>query len=780
MIFTTESNPSDLPSVMNKPDPDNIPFRLAHDYVTYSDRILFLTGKAGTGKTTFLKHLRENSFKRLAVAAPTGVAAINAGGVTIHSLFQIPPGLFLPEPVHAWSATDLAIQTPESLIRNMRLSPQKRQLIEELQLLVIDEVSMVRADMIDAIDIVLRHIRRKQRIPFGGVQLLLIGDLFQLSPVVKPGEWELMRGLYDSTFFFDARVFRETPLVYLELQKIYRQKDEDFIEILNAVRNNEVDPSMIDKLHEKFDPHFTPPGDEFYITLTTHNNRADLINHQKLSGLPGPVHFFEAEVTGDFPEKNFPAEYRISLKPNAQIMFIKNDKGEQRRYFNGKIATISRIDKDQNIYVTFDDSPEEMQLEQETWRNIRYQYDREKDRIVEEEVGSFKQFPIRLAWAITIHKSQGLTFEKAIIDAGSSFSPGQVYVALSRMTGLDGIILKSRILPHVITTDKQVIAFCKNQPGAETLVSELTFEKQRFIEQTLLNAFNFEALVVMLRPQGYGLFMEYASEDPDIDQWFIELQGAVKIRQDVSVKFQQQLLGLFNDVRQDRWSVLLERTKSALQYFQPFLEEWKGIVHDEIRQSRQRIQTKKHLERLKDIHAWIIRKQGYITQCLQVAEAMVEGVPASSVLTIAEKAHHPVTIENMSEGSGTETGTSKRKKAIAPTSEKKESSAAITLGLFKEGRSPSEIAETRGLAQATIMGHLLSFIPSGEMLAEQLVSKERIEVISDVINRPDVTGLKNARDLLGDTFSFDEIRAVMLGQKRADTAIPPAYNDISI
>ena len=774
MFFTAVFIANVIPSLMIKPDPENLAFRLADEYVTYSERIIFLTGKAGTGKTTFLKHLRETTFKRMAVAAPTGVAAINAGGVTIHSLFQIPPGLFLPEPVYGWNMKDLAIQTPESLVRNMRLSPQKRQLIEELQLLVIDEVSMVRADMIDAIDTVLRHIRRKHRLPFGGVQLLLIGDLFQLSPVVKPNEWELMRSLYESTFFFDARIFKETPLLYLELQKIYRQKDQDFINILNAVRNNEVTPSMIDKLHEKFDPYFTAPPDDFYITLTTHNNRADLINHQKLSSLPGDVHFFEADVSGDFPDKNFPAEYRISLKPNAQIMFIKNDKGEQRRFFNGKIATVSRIDSDQNIFVTFDDTPEEMQLEKETWRNIRYQFDREKDRIVEEEVGSFKQYPIRLAWAITIHKSQGLTFEKAIIDAGSSFSPGQVYVALSRMTGLEGIILKSRIQPHVIKTDEQVIAFCRNQPDVDELASEINFEKQRFIEQTLLNAFNFETLVNMLRPQGYGLFTEYASEDPDIDQWFLALQGAVKIRQDVSIKFQHQLLGLLNDVREERWSLLLERTKSALQYFQPFLEEWKTMVNTEILESKNRIQTKKQLERLKDIHAWILRKQQYINQCLQIAEAMVEGLHASSVLTIAEKAHHPVTIENIAGGKLNETTASKRKRATIPASDKKESSATITLALFREGNSPSVIAENRGFAVSTIMGHLLSFIHTGEIQAEDLVSPEKMEIIKNVINRPDVSGLKNARDLLGESFSYEEIRAVMLSQKKDDIAVTPS------
>ena len=757
---------------MNHPDTDNIPFKLAHDYVSYSDKIIFLTGKAGTGKTTFLKHIRETSFKRLAVVAPTGVAAINAGGVTIHSLFQIPPGLFLPEPVYGWNRLEVPIHTPESIIRNMRISPQKRQLIEELQLLVIDEVSMVRADMIDAIDIILRHIRRKNRLPFGGVQLLLIGDLYQLSPVVKPDEWELMRALYESTFFFDARVFRETPLIYLELQKIYRQKDEHFIHLLNAVRNNDVDTSMIQRLNEKFDPHFEPPADDFYITLTTHNNKADLINHQKLSALPGNVKFFDAEITGDFPEKNFPAEFRISLKPNAQIMFIKNDKGDQRRFFNGKIATVSRIDDDQNIFVTFDDVPEEMQLEKETWRNIRYQYDREKDRIVEEEVGSFKQYPIRLAWAITIHKSQGLTFEKAMIDAGSSFSAGQVYVALSRMTGLEGIVLKSRILPHVIRTDEQVIAYCRKQPDMDRLSIDISNEKDRFIENTLLNAFDFEGLIVMLRPEGYGLFTEFASEDPDTDQWFLDLQGKVKVRQEIAVKFQLQLLNLLNDTGNDRWRLLLDRTKSALQYFHPFLEELKTLVGFEILDFKNRIQTKKHLERLKHIHAWIVRKQGFVSQTLQVAEAMVEGIPASSVLQIAEKAHHPIFVENTSTEVVSEAKPSKTKSKKSNNGETKESSAVVTLKLFKEGLSPADISKQRTLAMATVMGHLLSFIPSGDIQAENLVNTEKIEKILEVVRNPEVSGLRNAKDLLGDDFSYDEIRAVLIQEKRV-TSSPP-------
>lgn len=765
---------------MNHPDTDNIPFRLAQDFVSYSNKNIFLTGKAGTGKTTFLKHIKETSFKRLAIVAPTGVAAINAGGVTIHSLFQIPPGLFLPEPVSGWNRFELPIHTPESIIRNMRISPQKRQLIEELQLLVIDEVSMVRSDMIDAIDIILRYIRRKNRQPFGGVQLLLIGDLFQLSPVVKPDEWELMRSLYNSTFFFDARVFKETPLINLELQKIYRQKDEHFIHLLNAVRNNEVDFSIIERLNEKYDPHFEPPADDYYITLTTHNNKADLINHQRLSALPGTVQFFEAEITGDFPEKNFPAEFRISLKAGAQIMFIKNDKGDLRRFFNGKIATVSRIDDDQNIFVTFDDFPEELQLEKETWTNIKYQYDREKDRIVEEEVGSFKQYPIRLAWAITIHKSQGLTFEKAMIDAGSSFSPGQVYVALSRMTGLEGIVLKSRILPHVIRTDEQVVAYCRQKPELEHLSIEITKEKDRFIENTLLNAFDFEGLIGMLRPEGYGLFTEFASEDPDTDQWFLGLRDKVKERQEIAVRFQQQLLSLLNDSRNDRWGLLLDRTKSALQYFHPFLEEWKSLTFAEIQDFKNRIQTKKYLERLKDIHAWIQRKQGFVNQCLQVAEAMVEGMPSSSVLQIAEKAHHPMVVENTPTVALSQERTSKTKSKKPPTGEKKESSAAITLKLFKEGLSPDDISKHRTLAMATIMGHLLSFIPSGDILAENLVDAEKMEKILAVVRNPEVIGLRNAKDQLGDDYSFDEIRAVILQEKRVTTSPPQISADKSL
>lgn len=756
------------------PDTGNIPFRLAQEFVAYSNRTLFLTGKAGTGKTTFLKILREQSFKRMAVVAPTGVAAINAGGVTIHSLFQIPPGLFIPEPIYGWNRTNFAIQTPENLIRNLRLSPQKKQLIEELELLIVDEVSMVRADMMDAMDLVLRHVRKKNRLPFGGVQLLLIGDLFQLPPVVKPEEWDLMRSIYKGVFFFDACVFRDAPPVYLELQKIYRQKDQHFIDILNAVRNNNVSAAMIEQLHERYNPDFNPPLNEFFITLTTHNNRADLINHQNLADLEGEVQFFDAEVNGDFPEKNFPAEYRISLKANAQIMFIKNDKGDQRRFFNGKLATISRIDTDRNIFVKFDDHPEELQLEQETWRNIRYQYDREKDRIVEEEVGSFKQYPIRLAWAITIHKSQGLTFEKAIIDAGRSFSAGQVYVALSRMTGLGGMVLKSRITQQAIKTDDRVISYCSEQAEPESLIREIEIEKKLFIERTLIDAFDFGNLISLLRPQGYGLFTEYASEDPDIDQWLINLQDEISKQQEVAEKFRYQLSALINQSNEKGWSLIQERSRAAIQYFQPRLEDWKIKVEDEILQFRNRIRSRKYLERMKDIHARIIRKQQTILQCEEIAIAFNAGMTSSETLAIAEKIHRPVILENMLPDIQTDVKEKKSKRTADKSTGKKESSANITLGLFRNGATIEEICTSRELTKSTIMGHLLSFIPTGKIKAEELMSREKIEVIEEIISRPDFAGLRFAKDLLGDDFSFDEIRAVSLSIRWSAENVTPS------
>jgi ATP-dependent exoDNAse (exonuclease V) alpha subunit len=377
-------------------DSSNTIFQTASAFINQTSKHLFLTGKAGTGKTTFLKYIKETSKKKMAVVAPTGVAAINAGGVTIHSLFQIPPGTYLPSNRSLFETSDGKIYNNHTLFKQMRMSTDKKELLRELELLIIDEVSMVRADLLDAMDAVLKHFRKQPFLPFGGVQVLYIGDLLQLPPVVKNEEWELLKDLYHSPFFFDAQAMQHSPPVYIELKKIYRQSDDVFISVLNNIRNNCCTQTDLDLLHKSYKPGFSPEQKENYIILTTHNDKAVTINNSELRKLPDKLYQFKAEINGEFSERSFPAEEVLQLKKDAQIMFIKNDSGEHRRYYNGKIGVIHSI-SEQEIQIKFPDETSLLKLEKETWRNIRYHYQKEKDKIDEEELGTFIQYPVRLA-----------------------------------------------------------------------------------------------------------------------------------------------------------------------------------------------------------------------------------------------------------------------------------------------------------------------------------------------------------------------------------------------
>lgn len=461
-------------------DASNRAFSCAVKFVNQTNRNIFLTGKAGTGKTTFLKYIRAHTTKNMVVLAPTGVAAVNAGGVTIHSFFQLPFAYFLPSEdfyEYGYSGKFLSVQ---NLLARIKFNPVKRKLIEALDTIIIDEVSMVRADMIDAIDHLLRHIKREYDRPFGGVQMVFIGDLFQLPPVLENESLDLYHEFYPSPFFFDSNILRDEPPLYIELNHIYRQNDDEFIRILNNIRNNAVDYHDLRMLNDRLVTDFHPGPEDNYITLTTHNYRADAMNSRALAALPGEYHEFTGEIKGDFNNKNLPAEYTLRLKPGAQVMFIKNDVGELRRYFNGKIGTVTRI-ADKKIYVKPAGEKEEIQVEREVWKNIRYALNPENGKIIEEETGSFSQYPLRLAWSITIHKSQGLTFEKAIIDAGSSFAPGQVYVALSRLTSLDGLILKTPIHESAILTDEKAAAYCNKAGRYQHLEAILKEEQGNFL-----------------------------------------------------------------------------------------------------------------------------------------------------------------------------------------------------------------------------------------------------------------------------------------------------------
>ena len=732
-------------------DLSNTRFQLALQYVQHTGRHIFLTGRAGTGKTTFLKKVRDISFKKLAIVAPTGVAAINAGGVTIHSFFQIPPGLFLPGGRHEWGTSGQSIQTPLSLTRNLKFSQSKREILQELELLIIDEVSMVRADTLDAIDIVLRFARRQPHKPFGGVQVLFIGDLFQLPPVVSDSDWDLLKEHYNSPFFFDAQVIRQSPLVYLELQKIYRQSDDHFIRLLNAVRNNEADFDDLETLNQYYNPAFRPPEGDFYITLTTHNAKADLINNKSLNELPGNLVHFHALIEGEFPEKAFPAEERLQLKAGAQVMFIKNDKGESRRYYNGKIATVSRIDEEKKIFVRFEENGVELEVEQETWRNIRYLFDKEKDRIEEEELGAFKQYPIRLAWAITIHKSQGLTFKKAIIDAGDSFSPGQVYVALSRMTDLSGMVLRSRILPQSIRTDERVLSFSQQQVEDDDMLAELKKEQENYVRNTLIRAFDLEKIHRLFLEHQEAVGSRLMPEENSAGEWAGEMIDKIQSQKEVAEKFTVQLEKLLHADDQDSLPILVERSAAAVNYFNNQLAEWKKRIDSQIAFYKTRKKAKKYVLVLNYLLKILQRKEKLLGQSLELTRGLASGLELEKLLKLAENQHSSIPIIAAVE---------LEKTRIKP--EIKEASSLTTLKLFKSGLSIPDIIEQRGLVLGTIYGHLTDYIASGEVDILDLVPTEKVSVILEALEQHSEPGFKPVKENLGDGYGYHEIRAVSI------------------
>lgn len=624
---------------------ESLPYFLAEQFAMHTNRPLFITGKAGTGKTTFLRKLREQSPKTMAVVAPTGVAAINAGGMTIHSLFQLPTR-FLPP-------------TPESyrhMFSEQRMFQRKRNMLYHLEMLVIDEISMVRADVLDAIDQVLRRYKYRRDTPFGGVQIVMIGDLFQLSPVVKLGEEEeMMKKYYDGQYFFHAKVMKELQPIYIELNHVFRQQDERFVQLLNEVRENQLTQQGRALLNARYNPRFRNTDEDFHITLTTHNRSADDLNERELNRLPGEDYTFHAEIKKDFPENIYPTEETLVLKIGARVMFVRNDdlrgphRNQQsvsrgvlekpRRFYNGKIGVITDID-DSKIYVHCEDG--EIETSRMTWENIRYREDEKTGKIEEEVLGTFTQYPLRLAWAVTIHKSQGLTFDKVIIDAARAFAAGQVYVALSRCRTLEGIVL-STPLDHVeLDNDPSVLRYTSEQPPVETVNQTLPQARKEYELQLFSALFDFHRMLT-LAEQMRKIIVDKVSFTIDSLPFVDNLRPKFSDWQSVADKFQPQLAKL---LLSGNTALLKQRLDAAVNYFLPLIEPIAQSIADHPCRSKNKADVSDFEPLLNDLFLGLHEKMHLMRSIIQTevpsSESLLQArntfvAPMSELQPIMEK-----------------------------------------------------------------------------------------------------------------------------------------------
>lgn len=656
-------------------------YELAYEYVQHTNRCIFLTGKAGTGKTTFLRRLKKECPKQLTVVAPTGVAAINAEGVTIHSLFQLPPQLFIP-----------TIEARRQLFSEMQMRGTKQRVLRNLELLVIDEVSMVRADLLDAIDAVLRHFKHQPRLPFGGVQVLFIGDLFQLSPVARESEWQILREFYSGPYFFQAQVFQELKPVYIELDHVFRQTNNDFVEILNQVRNNTLSAESLKILNKRYIPDFEPSRQsEHYITLSTHNSKVDAINQREMQMLKGKEYIYNAEIKDTFPESMFPIDKTLTLKVGARVMFVKNDSSQEKLYYNGKLGVVKSLSST-TIQVICEDN-KVIDVHSETWENIRYTAVAGSDTVTSEVIGSFSHFPLRLAWAITIHKAQGLTFDRVVIDAADAFAAGQVYVALSRCRSLDGVVLLTPIPSRALTNARDVLYFTDNQLDIDSTHMLLQPAKMEYLTILLCAAYDFRGLISRFSSFSRAV-KTMDSIQGDAPSFFIPVIGGLEGLQIIAERFQQQIRQIiYTPVSLPSRPIasppnLVERLKAAANYFSPKLKQ----IIDAIAKCSLRTNDKSDAaflkQNLSDLHADIAR-------IVHIHSALITD-PTIDGYFQARKSFRWVDPKLVVQAA--------RRKV------RSDASAFQSLTLFYRGMTIPQIAKERKMTQRTIAKHLRFFI----------------------------------------------------------------------
>lgn len=729
---------------------------IASKFINQTNKHVFLTGKAGTGKTTFLRHIIQNTHKKAAIVAPTGIAAINAGGSTIHSMFQIPFGSFVPVQNYQQHGNSyIQLNDRNSLFKNHQMNKNKRAIIREIELLIIDEVSMLRADILDAIDAIMRSVRGRNYLSFGGVQVLFIGDMYQLPPVVKDDEWSVLSEFYKSIFFFDSLVLQKDPPIYIELDKIYRQNNPEFIALLNNLRNNCVTKTDVELLNTFYKPGFKQKIDDNYITLTTHNYKATNINKEFLTELKAPSFFYEAEIKSDFPDNMFPVERTLELKLGAQVMFIKNDLSGNQNYFNGKLAKVIDL-KPNEIHVEFEDK-RKLKLDKYTWENKRYVLNKVTNEIEEEVVGEFIHYPIKLAWAITVHKSQGLTFDKAIIDVADAFAPGQVYVALSRLRDMSGLILTSTINFNSIASDAKVMEFSNTKDSQENITVQLNTETIKFLRYYLNYCYDFNWLNNSLNQHYKEHFEEHQSKlKVKFKEWMYELVNKTSELKTNADRFANQLNGII-DQSADGWrETLLKRVKDAQGYFVPILKKASNSIFAHLENLKEEKKVKQYTTELMKLEVLFFEQIKKVEKAVGLCEAILKGeeYTKSQYRELIHDSSREVKIAE------SETIKKRTKKEKAPPKEKVDTKQ-LTFDLYKEGKTIEQIAELRNFAITTIEGHLAYYVATGELNASDFISPAKIDAIAKVAQELKTASLKLIKAEMDDSYSYADIKFAM-------------------
>jgi uncharacterized protein YpbB len=735
-------------------------------FINQTNRSIFLTGKAGTGKTTLLKEIIKSTHKNCVVVAPTGIAALNAGGVTIHSMFQLPFGGFIPDNSTPKFLENSKFETKATLRRHFKMSGLKKSVIQNMELLIIDEVSMLRSDLMDAIDFMLQSVRRKN-LPFGGVQVLFIGDLLQLPPIIREEEWRTLRSYYKGKFFFHSHVIQQNPPLYIELSKIFRQTDEQFISVLNNLRNNQITQSDIQILNQFIKPNFDLKVNKGYITLTTHNVKADAINSQSLLDLKENSKVYKALIVDDFPEKIYPLEEKLELKVGAQVMFIKNDLSFEKNYFNGKMGVIKSL-SDEEIMVHFPEEKKTIEVERYEWQNIRYYVDENTKEIKEEVLGTFSHYPIKLAWAITVHKSQGLTFDKAALDVSQVFLPGQAYVALSRLRSLNGLVLLSPLQMNGISSDQDVMEYAKNKATETLLENTLKLETKNFIHNYLKSSFDWTNLAQEWRNHqfSYNENSELSAKSKHAI-WAKKQTEFIESFLDPSRKFIAQLNTLFKEDEVD-FKFVFERFQAAYSYF---LQPLDNLVYEILWKIEEVIRIKKakaFYDELMVLEALQVKSVLQLMKAKLLIETVMKGETISKEKLFSEEIKYykirkldaireefkNLNVTLIEDEVDLERYAKKKKTDKTP----KKSTVQETYELWLEKNSIKEIAAIRRLTTQTIASHLAKLIETETISISDVLPEEKIQELAKAFKGYKEETLNGLKEQYGDKFTWDELK----------------------